>query len=308
MFFRNLSMFRFPAATALDALDAQLQRHRLKPVAGHEPLSRGFVAPLGEAAVEDDAATETALTHRIDRSLWLTLGMEERLLPPAVIDDQLGRRLAALERREGRPPGSRTRRRLKDDLVAELLPRAFVRPRRIDALIDLQHHVVAVDTASRVQAEALIGELRHALGSFPALPLNPQRAPRTVLTGWMAGERLPDGLMLGEECELRDPTDFGAVVKCLRHDLQADEIVRHLRSGKQVARLGLVLDAKLTFVLGEDLVVRKLKFLDGAVDALEGTDRGDVRAELDARSALMGAEFSRLFGVLENAFLLGRAD
>jgi recombination associated protein RdgC len=44
------------------------------------------------------------------------------------------------------------------------------------------------------------------------------------------------------------------------------------------------------------------------VDQLESTERDDLRAELDARFALMSAEFSRLFTVLEGALKLSRAD
>ena len=141
-------------------------------------------------------------------------------------------------------------------------------------------------------AENVVSEIRHALGSFPALPLNAEVAPRSVLTGWIAGEPLPDGLSLGDECELRDPIDQGAVVKCQRQELQSDEIAKHLEAGKQVTRLALTLDDHVSFVLGEDLVVRKFKLLDGAVDQLESTERDDLRAELDARFALMAARSS----------------
>ena len=109
-------------------------------------------------------------------------------------------------------------------------------------------------------------------------------------------------------CELRDPTDTGAVVKVQRMELSGDEIGKHLESGKQAARLALALDDHVSFVLGEDLVVRKFKLLDGAVDQLESSDRDDVRAELDARFALMAGEFKRLFNVLETAFKLSKAD
>ena len=98
------------------------------------------------------------------------------------------------------------------------------------------------------------------------------------------------------------------MIKCQRQELQADEIARHLEAGKQVARLALTLDDHLSFVLGEDLVVRKLKFLDGAVEQLESTERNDVRAELDARFALMAGELQRLFAVLEPALKLSKAD
>jgi len=61
-------------------------------------------------------------------------------------------------------------------------------------------------------------------------------------------------------------------------------------------------------VLGEDLVVRKLKFLDGAVDQLENTETESLNAELDARFALMSAELSRLFIALERALKLSKPE
>lgn len=306
MFFRNLTLFRFPASLDLTTLDDVLPAHALKPVGGLDLSSRGFVPPFGRGPDESDDA-QAALSHRIGDAIWLTVGGEDRLLPASVVNDLLQKKLAALERKEGRPAGSRKRRQLKDDLVQELLPRAFVRPVRTDVMLDLTHGLCIVDTSSRKAAEAAVSEIRNAFGSFPALPLNAEVAPRAVLTGWIAGDALPEGLSLGDECELRDAIDGGAIVKCQRQELQSDEVAHHLEVGKQVARLALVLDDHVSFVLGEDLVLRKLKFLDGAVDQLESTERDDVRAELDARFALMSAELRRLFAVLEPALKLSKA-
>jgi recombination associated protein RdgC len=183
-----------------------------------------------------------------------------------------------------------------------------VRPVRSDALLDTKLGVIAVDTSSRKNAESVVSEIRRALGSFPALPVNAEVAPRAILTGWIAGDALPEGVSLGDECELRDPSDSGAVVKVQRMDLSGEEIAKHLEAGKQVTRLALVLDDHVSFVLGEDLVVRKFKLLDGAVDQLESSEREDVRAELEARFALMSGEFRRLFLVLEAALKLSKAD
>jgi recombination associated protein RdgC len=300
MFFRNLTLFRFPASLDLDALDTRLAGQRLKPVGPLELSSRGFVPPFGRDS--------EALSHRVGDAVWLTVGGEDRLLPAAVVNDLLQKKLSELEQQEGRKPGGRARKRLKDDLVHELLPRAFVRPSRTDALLDLGHGLCVVDTSSRKAAEAVVSEIRHALGSFPALPLNAEVAPRGVLTGWIAGEPLPPGLSLGDECELKDAADRGAIVKCQRQELQGDEIGKHLEAGKQVTRLALVLDDHASFVLGEDLVVRKFKLLDGAVDQLESSQRDDVRAEMDARFALMAGELKRLFALLEPALKLSRAE
>jgi recombination associated protein RdgC len=306
MFFRNLTLYRFPVSLDLSDLEKHLAGCALKPVGPLEVSSRGFVPPMPRKGDGDDA--EAALSHRIGDAIWLSVGSEDRLLPSAVVNDLLQKKLAEVERKEGRRPGGRTRKRLKEDLVHELLPRAFVRPGRVDAILDLEHGICAVDSASRKQADNVVAEIRNALGSFPALPLNAEVAPRAVLTGWIAGEPLPDGLTLGDECELRDAADKGAVVKCQRQELTGDEIGKHLESGKQVARLALTLDDHASFVLGEDLVLRKFKLLDGAVDSLESTERDDIHAELDARFALMSAELKRLFSVVEPALKLSKVD
>ena len=302
MFFRNLSLFRFNPSLekSFDSLDDALAEWALKPVGPLEQMSRGFVSPFGR--------DQPALSHRVGSALWLTLGGEDRLLPSSVINDEVQRKLVQVEQREGRKLGGRARKRLKEDVVHELLPRAFVRPSRLNASIDLAQGVVAVDTSSRKAAEGFVTELRHALGSFPALPLNAELSPRALLTGWIAGEPLPAGFALGDECELKDPVDGGAIVKCQRQELLGDEIRKHLESGKQVSRLALVFDDHVSFVLGEDLVLRKLKFLDGAVDQLENTERDSLNAELDARFALMSAELARLFTALEKALKLSRPE
>lgn len=300
MFFRNLTLFRFPTTTKFDALESGLGECQLKPVGPLELSSRGFISPFGRDA--------EVMSHNQGEATWLAVGGEDKILPGSVVNDMLNKKLSEIEAKEGRKPGGRTRKRIKDELITDLLPRAFVKPSRTDALIDLGHGVVAVDTSSRKTGESVVSEIRRAMGSFPALPLNAEVAPRSVLTGWIAGEPLPEGLSLGDECELRDPIDQGAVVKVQRMELQSDEITKHLESGKQVTRLALNLDDHVSFVLGEDLVVRKFKLLDGAVDALESTERDDLRAELDARFILMAGEFRRLFTVLEGALKLSKAE
>ena len=300
MFFRNLTLFRFPTSLDFSQLDELLPEAALKPVGPLELSSSGFISPFGRG--------EDVLSHRIGDAIWLSVGSENKILPGSVVNDLLAQKVAEIEDKEGRKLGGKARKRLKDDLLHELLPRAFVKSSRTDALLDLEHGFLAVDTSSRKSGEAVASEIRRAMGSFPAIPPNAEVAPRSVLTGWIAGEPLPEGLSLGEECELKDAMDGGAVVKAQNQELLSDEIAKHLEAGKQVTKLALVLDDHVSFVLGEDLVVRKLKFLEGAVDQLESTERDDLRAELDARFALLSGEVRRLFLVLESALKISKTD
>lgn len=301
MFFRALTMFRFPTTLDFSDLDARLAECALKLVGALELASRGFVPPFDQHG--------GAMTHRCGDAIWLTVGGEDKNLPQAAIMKALQERLDAIKQREGRVPGGRARKRLKEEITLEMLPRALVKPSRFDALIDTRRGVIAVDASSRRTAECVVSEIRRAVGSFPALPLNAEVPPRAVMTGWVAGDPMPDGLALGEDCEIRDGADSGSKVRCYRVELRGDEVAQHLENGRQITRLALVQDDHVAFELDESLVVRKFKLLDGAIDTLlDGSERDDVAAELDARFALMAGEFGRLFDVLEGAFKITRAE
>ncbi len=301
MFFRNLCLFRFSKAAASlldDDLDAALAAAALKPCGPQEMRSRGFVSPFGRG--EED------MVARLAAFCLMTLGGEDRVLPAAVVNAAVTDQIAALERARGRPLSSRERKRIKDEALFEMMPRAFVRPSRLSAYADVKHGWLVVDTASRRAGEGFLAVLRQALESFPAVPPDPEESPRALMTAWLAGGKLPTGFELGDECELRDPVDGGAIVRCRRQDLASDEVHEHLKSGKQVARLGLVADGRVSLVLGDDLVVRKLKFLDVAVGELEQAEHGSPRAEFDARFALMCMTLQSLLERLDEVFRLPR--
>lgn len=307
MFFRSLVCFKLPKELSANfhamALNGQLHEMMaecaLRQLGPQELHTGGFVPPIGRD-------TE-GLCHTIGDCTWIALGSESKKLPPSVVARHLEAKIKLIEEQEGRRPGARTRKRLKEDIVLELLPRLITQFGRTDAYFDAKRNLLVVDTTSRKAAEAVVSQVRAALGSFPALPLNAEVAPRTILTGWIAGEPLPEGLVLGEECELKDAMEGGAVVKCQRQDLQGDEVAKHLESGKQVSRLAFVLDDHASFVFGEDLVVRKLKLLEGALDSLENIEREDLQAELDARFTLLTGEVGRVLDVLSASFRITEA-
>jgi recombination associated protein RdgC len=303
VYFRNLTFFRFPAHISRligdleEALDGTLALCALKPVGPMELASRGFVPPLGGDSI--------GLAHTVGSCIWMTLGGEDRILPSAAVNAELAKRVKIWESKTMQRAGGKLRRQLKQDLIAELLPRTLVKPSRVNAYLDLARGLLVVDSASRKQAEAVASELRRALGSFPALPLNAESSPRSVLTTWLwhgVHSGLPQAFCLGDECQLRDPVEGGAVVRCQHQELISDEVVQHLEAGKQVERLGLSRTDACSFILGEDLVVRKFKLGDTVLDRLDGMEREDVVAELSARFALLTGEVGELFDAL-NAVL-----
>lgn len=301
MFFRNLTLFRFSTdvATDLKRLDEALDGHRLRPCGPLEMTTRGFISPLGR--------DEDALVRGIGHCTLVAVGSEDKLLPAVVVNEELSRTVKKIAEGEGRRVGGRERKRIKQEVMDQLLPRAFVRPSRLNAYVDQKHGWLVLDTASRKAAENGLTAMREALVSFPAVPLAPEQTPRQVMTEWLTSGQLPPGLALGDECELRDPGSAGgAVARCRHQELESDEIREHLRGGKQVFQLGLSFDDRLGFVLGEDLVLRKLRFFDVVTEELGDSPAESAAAELDARFALMSLELERLLGKLEEWFGLPR--
>lgn len=300
--FRNVVLFRFPlsALAEIEAIESQLETQALRPLGAMEMSTRGFVSPFGRG--------ESQLAHRVGQAVLVTLGGEDKILPAAVVNEELANKLDRIREEEGRVPGGRERKRIKDEVLTDLLPRAFTRPTRTSAYLDLDLAWCVIDTSSRKAAETVISVIREAMGSFPAVPANAEGAPRALLTSWIAGEALPEGFALGDECELIDPVDGGAVIKCRRQDLETDEIREHLKTGKQAIRVSLVFDDRLSFVMGDDLVIRKLKFTEIVTESLEQGQHESLREEADAVFALMSAELRVLLRRLEEVFALSKVE
>jgi len=299
--FRNLTLFRFSPAVAddLQRLDEALGEHRLRACGPLEMFTKGFVSPVG---TDPDAP----LTLTVGHCTGFTIGAEDKLLPSAVLNDALAAKVRKIADEEGRRVGGRERRRLREDLLTEMLPRAFVRSSRMGGYVDRRHGWMALDTSSRKAAENALTQIREALGSFPAVPLAPDESPRALMTDWLANGTLPAGLALGDECELRDPaTSTGARWRGRNEDLSAEDVREHLRNGKQVFKLGLVYDDRISFVLGEDLVLRNVRLTDIVLDALPD-DSTDAEAEASATFALFAGEVARLLERMEEWFGLPR--
>lgn len=300
MFFRNVTLFRFPAAIRprLDDLDPPLSQHPLRPLGPLEMVTRGFVSPFGrESAV---------FAHGVGPYRLLTLGAEDKLLPAATVQQALAEKVAAQSAGRSRPLSGAERKRLKDEVLMDLMPRALARPSRISGYLDLNQGWLVVDSASRKAAETFVSELRTALGSFPAMHAEPEESPRALMTEWLIDSQLPTGFALGDECELKDPADRGAVVRCRRQELASDEVREHLKCGKQVTQLALTFNERMRFVLDENLVLRKFKLLDVATEAIEQDQQESAAAELDARFALFTHELAVLLEQLEKLFVMHR--
>jgi recombination associated protein RdgC len=281
MWFKNVRAYRLtqPFDLSPEKLGQQLASRSFVPCSKSQAVAAGWVPPLGEASDE--------LVHAAGGRLLVKLKREEKLLPSTVVREQLDEKIAAIEADQGRKVYRKERLNLKDEIVQDCLPRAFSRSTHIHAYIDVKANWLFVDSASAARAEELLNVLRECIGSFPLLLPQVNNAPTAVMTAWLLHRSLPDDFELGQECELRETGEEGGVVRCRGVDLLSEEVETHLHAGKQVARLALCWDEKISLLLSEDLCLRRLRFADELMKENEDIPEADNAARLDADFALM---------------------
>ncbi len=91
------------------------------------------------------------------------------------------------------------------------------------------------------------------------------------MTQWLADDHtLPAPFALGEECELQGQGEEKSVAVFKRHELTAEVVQANLAAGKTVSKLGLVWDDKISFILTDELGIRRVRFLDVLEDKPQG--------------------------------------
>lgn len=281
MWFRNLRAYRLTQPFTISAaqLEEQLAAQAFTACAPGQALALGWVPALEQEGVP--------LVHAGGGRLLLRLRREEKLLPPSVVREQLASRVAAIEQAEGRKVYRRERLQLKDEIIADCLPRAFTRTAHTHAIVDPQGGWVLLDAASATRAEELLNLLRESVGTFPVVLPQVAVAPLASMTRWLLERSLPEDFTASGECELREPGEEGGVVRCRGVDLFSEEVQRHLEVGRQVARIALQFDERIDFVLAEDLVLRRLRFADVLLKENADISSEDALARLDADFVLM---------------------
>jgi recombination associated protein RdgC len=226
---------------------------------------------------------------------------EDRLLPPAVVREQVDERAEAISAAEQRSVGRKERSQLRDEIIVDLLPQAFTRNRYHHAFIDPPAGWIVFDSSTAKQAEEMLSLLRETLGSLRAKPLAVATAPAAAMTRWLE-KTPPEGFELGDECELKAPVENGAIVRGRRIDLAGGDVSSHLDDGMQVSRVAIDWQERISCLLCEDLGIRRLRFLDLVMNEAADVDADDALARFDADFALMGMELARFLPAVIEAY------
>ncbi len=300
MWFNNLLIYRFTQSIPF-TLEQLIDAMELKPAracASNETHTLGWTTPFGRHSVN---------LVQVAAGFWLiAMQKEERILPGQVVKDELAAKVDEIEQRDARKVYKKERDTLKDEIVMQLLPRAFTRTQTTFALICPADGWIAVNAGSWKRAEDLLSLLRECTGTLPVRPVNVKLPPAVSMTQWVKDSDAPAGLQIGDNCELTDTSQDGGQVRCKHQDLASDEIQLHLSAGKQVTQLDLLWDYKLSFTLNERMIFKRLHFDDLLIDEASDQAGDDMASQLDASLTIMGGTLQQFIPALCEA--LGGED
>ncbi len=301
MWFKNLQIYRFtkPFEINPEELSSQLEQHSFQPC-GSQDLSRyGWVSPLGSQAEEGRAEN---FVHAANGYIMICAKRQDKVIPAAVINEQLEEQVHAVQQEEGRGVGRKERQSLKEEIVITLLPKAFTRSTRQFAYIAPAEGLLVINAASTNKAEELLTCLRDSIGSLPVIPLTANNIPQHVMTDWLKSGQITNGFSLGHECELRDPSDEAGVIRCKHQDLSSVDINNHIKSGMYVSKLGLCWEGGIECVVDDALTIKRLAFDDIVQEKANDVDTDTAAEQFDVDFSIMTLELAGFIKALLKAF------
>ena len=201
---------------------------------------------------------------------------------------------------QGFPVGRRQMRDLKMRVTEELRARALNKRRTTRAWIDPINGWFVVDAGSAGKAEELVEVLRDTLGTFAVQFVETQRTPHTSMAAWLTHGDAPGAFGIEQDLELQTADPNKATVRYVRHALDGKEIKAHLAAGKYPTRLGLTWNGRLSFVLTEKLLIKRVEFLEMTKDTPDGGEI-DKDEQFDIDFTVMAGELAKMLDDLVQA-------
>lgn len=286
--FKTMLFYRITNQAHINLLNDWSQLNEaLENVPEHEPTGSQWRG-LGFVPFNDKVSEELVWSGTEGVNLF-SLVIHERALTAATIREEVLKRGAKIEAREGRKPYRNEYAQLKDEVIAELLPRAFIKHRRVNALVIKDLLVVGASTAK--VAEDFLCMLREAMDGLSVRPLSTIMPPAEWLARLMREGKL-EGITISDSAKLantvKDTVSFKGI------DLSEDEPQGYLDTGFTPKELALTMGYDLAFKVTDTLIFKGLKFSDQLLTDAHSDADGDPAALIDADIVLVTDIVKRL--------------
>jgi recombination associated protein RdgC len=274
-------------------LEARLDAGRFIECSATQPSSVGWVEPRGQ--------NHGACIESIGGQWIVKLCAETKGVPASVVKTRLEAALDKIKEQTGRRPKGKQAKEIKDEIVQDLMPRAFPKRSSTWVWIDPKKQWVVVGAGSLKKADDISSRVVELLGGGVVLSLvQTNISPAVAMAEWLQSKQAPAGFSIDRECELKQPDSEKSAVKYSRHSLEIDEVAEHIKQGKVPTQVAMSWGDRMSFVLTESMAIKKIKLLDVVLEGAK-TQAESKDDSFDADVAIATGELSRFIPELIEA-------
>lgn len=230
-----------------------LGRRPARPCTGFDQRTDGFVNPCEHST--------KGLVHTIGTDQIICLETEDKLLPGSVVTEAVNARIEQIEEEQGRKVSRKEMCDIKDRVIDEFLPKAFVQHRRTLGILTGKYFII--NTSSKARADGLLSALMHCHDSgVPLKRINCNVSPVHAMAAWVATGEAPASFTLDDTLELRQASDAAVSIRYVNNSIDGAEVSAHIASGKMAVKLGMTFNDEVSFVLNDKLNIKRIAILD----------------------------------------------
>ncbi|MCX8574177.1 MULTISPECIES: recombination-associated protein RdgC [unclassified Gilliamella] len=278
LWFKNAIIYQLNNDTLLDknAIEKAIKSVPFTPCGNIDTMKMGWVSPYNDN-YHDDFIVD------MQGHLLLRIKKETKLLPAPVIKQALLEKIDKQEQALSRKLTKNEKATLKDEVMIDLMPRAFSKYNHYWLWIDTINKRIILDTSSFKQAEDILAILRKELGVLALTPLSIEKPVEQIMTTWVKEKLNFAPFILGDQAELKDPLEGNGIISCKNQDITSDEMMIHFDSGKWITKVKIIDERGVNFIVNNDLTLKRIKFDSSVLDENEdiGADEFDKKLEAD---------------------------
>lgn len=300
MWFRQFQLFQISQAITYtpENIAAKLEPMAFTPCLPSFPVSVGWIPP-----VDDENAP---LIHAANGYMMLCMQVEEKILPAAVIRQELLAKIKKIEASGERKVRQKDKLALRDEVTMDLLPRAFSKITKLYAYIDTKTNMLVVGSTSTSKIDQFITlfkrSLNEGLQPFDLYKVAP------IMTRWIKDKNYPREFSVEKAGVLQDPNQQNRVIRCQHQDLFANGVQAFLKDGCELKQVALCWHDRVNFVLADDFSLRSIRLQDEIIAAAKEIDVESKQQQFDADFFIMTETFSGLIKDLLAVFAKGEHE
>ena len=253
--FKNLYLYHLIENDQIDltAIAQQLSQQKARKCESSEPNTMGWCKAL--PAFDEDELLIKKSSHALIRMM-----SDQKILPTSVIQEELTKRLKKIEQDKGYTLGKKDKKAIKEQVIEEMLPKAFSKSSYTWGWLDIEAGLLAVDTGSAKKADEFVHFLMKTCPDVGIAPFLAVDSVQARMIEWLDDGKISEGFTIDQACELYEPSEQKPTVTFKDWNLDNEDVKKQIRSGKLPAKLAISYGENLSFVLTSQFLIKSIKF------------------------------------------------